>query len=303
MISDHATEWLGYPVELYDPEDGAPDYKNKIYRLALDWDSEATLVDLFAQFIEYPASSEAPGIIFGLFGEHDSSSAPIVEALVAARDRLPNLKGIFLGDILSEENEISWIIQSDVSSLFLAYPTLEHFRVRGNNELSLGRIKHDKLKSLVVETGGLSASVVRDVLASQLPALEHLELWLGSDNYGWDGTIDDLKPLIQGSLFPNLKYLGLRDSEISDDIAKEIASSPILQRIEVLDLSLGTLGDAGAQALLASPAIKSLKKLDLHHNYLSDEVRAKFQSLGIEVNTDSDGAYGDGDDRYVAVSE
>lgn len=303
MISDHATEWLGYPVELYDPEGGAPDYKNKIYRLALDWDSEATLVDLFAQFLEDPASSETPGIIFGLFGEHDSSSAPIVEALVAAHHRLPNLKGIFLGDILSEENEISWIIQSDVSSLFHAYPALEHFRVRGNNELSLGRIKHDKLKSLVVETGGMSVSVVRDVLNSQLPALEHLELWLGSDNYGWNGTIDDLKPLIQGSLFPNLKYLGLRDSEITDDIAKVIASSPILQRIEVLDLSLGTLGDEGAQALVTSPAIKSLKKLDLHHNYLSDEVRAKFQSLGIEVNTDSDGAYGDEDDRYVAVSE
>ncbi|RYD71938.1 MAG: hypothetical protein EOP84_24050, partial [Verrucomicrobiaceae bacterium] len=93
MITDHVTEWLGYPVELYDPEGGTPDYKNKVYRLALDWDSEEKLEEVLARFLEDPASSETPAIILGLFGEHDSTSGPIVEALVAARTRFPKLKG------------------------------------------------------------------------------------------------------------------------------------------------------------------------------------------------------------------
>lgn len=304
MISDHATEWLGYRVELYDPEGGAPDYQNTVYRLTDEWDSEEKLEELFARFLEDPASSETPAIIFGLFGgEFDSGSAPIVEALVAARSRLPKLKGIFLGDILSDENEISWIQQSDVSSLFHAYPELEHLRVRGGNGLSLGRSKHAHLKSLIVESGGLSVNVVREVSASQFPALEHLELWLGTDQYGWDGTIADLRTLLSGDLFPSLKYLGLRDSIIADQIAEEIANSPLLSRIEVLDLSLGTLGDQGGAALLASPAIKGLRKLELKHNYLSEEMRAKLTALPIEVDADNDEAEEYDGERYVAVSE
>jgi hypothetical protein len=109
---------------------------------------------------------------------------------VAARDHLPNLTAIFLGDIIIEENEISWINQSDVSPLFTAYPALEHFRVRGGNGLIVGSIRHERLKSLIIESGGLPAQVVRDVAAATLPALEHLELWLGTEEYGGDAPID-----------------------------------------------------------------------------------------------------------------
>ena len=37
-----------------------------------------------------------------------------MEALVSARDKLPNARAIFLGDI-TMEGEISWIEQTDVS--------------------------------------------------------------------------------------------------------------------------------------------------------------------------------------------
>jgi hypothetical protein len=306
MLSEHARKWLGYPVELFNSEKPPKDYAGTIYRLAAEWEDDESLVDRFATFLENPASAETPAIIFGAFGEHDSTSAPVVEALVAARQRLPKLRGVFLGDILSEENEISWIQQGDVSPLFLAYPELEHFRVRGNTGLTLGRLEHQKLKSIIVETGGLSMAVVTDVIASRLPSLEHLELWLGEENYGWDGTVADLQPLLDGGLFPKLKYLGLRDSEIADEIAAAIADAPVLDRLETLDLSMGTLSDEGAKALLASPRIKSLRKLDLHYHFISEEVSARFRSLGIEVDV-SDVQEADKYDgeshRYVAVSE
>ncbi len=306
MISENVTNWLGYPVKLFNPDEKITDYRNTIYRLAVDWDSDLTVVDLFEKFLADPASAETPAIIFGLFGEHDDTSEPIVQALVDARDRLPKLKGIFLGDIISEENEISWINQSDVSPIFQAFPALEHFRVRGNEGLSLGQIEHESLKSLIIETGGLSLEVIQDVLDSDLPALEHLELWLGDDGYGWDGSIEDLEPLLDGGLFPNLKSLGLRDSVIQDDIAVAVSKASIVRQLEVLDLSLGTLTDVGGQALLDSPELKSLRKLDLHHHFLSTDMVNRLRNSGLNVNLDDQQkveVYNGEEYRYVAVSE
>jgi hypothetical protein len=159
----------------------------------------------------------------------------------------------------------------------------------------------------VIETGGLDASVTKQVLSSSLPSLEHLELWLGAESYGATTTVEDLEPLFSGALFPRLRYLGLRDSELADAIAERIAQSPLLERIEVLDLSLGTLGDKGAEALLASPAVRRLRKLDLHHHYMSKDVLLRLHKLGPEV--DLSGAEDvdvgrDGEEyRYVAVGE
>lgn len=230
----------------------------------------------------------------------------MVEALVGARDRLPNLTALFFGDIRQEESEISWIQQADVSPLFKAYPKLEVFGVRGNEGLTLGALKHDCLKELAIETGGLSGDVVREVAAADLPQLEHLELWLGTDNYGGDATLSDLAPILSGKQFPNLRYLGLRDSEMADEIAEAIASTDLLEEIEVLDLSLGTLTDRGALALSNAPGIDQLTLLDIHHHFVSENMVAKLTNLGISVNADDrqvEEEY-DGDIyRYIAVSE
>jgi hypothetical protein len=128
-------------------------------------------------------------------------------------------------------------------------------------------------------------------------------LWLGTDNYGGDYTLDDLAPLIHGSAFPKLEYLGLMNSEMADDIAEAIAQSPVLDRLKGLDLSMGTLSDRGGLALLKSTKIKSLAYINLRHHYMSDEVSKAFKKLGIEVNV-SDGE-GDAppDDRYCEVTE
>jgi hypothetical protein len=164
---------------------------------------------------------------------------------------MPALRALFLGDIIVEENEISWIVQSDVSPLLDAFPALEELRVRGGQGLTLGAPRHARLRSLAIETGGLDAGLVRSLAAADLPELEHLELWLGTTDYGGTVTVADLEPILSGRLFPKLRYLGLRDSEIADEVAAALASAPILERVRVLDLSLGTLGDAGAAAVRA----------------------------------------------------
>src|SRR5262249_44728682 len=98
----------------------------------------------------------------------------------------------------------------------------------------------------------------------------------------------------------------LRDSQIADEIAAALVQAPILKRLEVLDLSLGTLSDEGAEALLRAPDLRSLKKLDIHHHYCSLEVVARLEALGIEVDASDrqePHVFQGEESRYVAVSE
>jgi hypothetical protein len=306
-IYQHAESFLDKPVADFDPSVGIVDPIDTIYRLSVEYDSEVNIIELLSQFIADENASKTIGLIIGMWGEDsDESSQPIIELLVTAHAELPNLTAIFIGDITGDENEISWIRQSDLSPLLNAYPQLEYLRVRGNDGLSFGSLKHDRLKTLIVETGGLSANRVREVCNARLPQLEHLELWLGDDYYGGDATVDDLAPILTGSLFPNLTYLGLRDSKIADAVATAVATAPVMQQVKILDLSLGNLGDVGANALLASPFINQLEKLDLNHHYISEEVVKKLQKLSIIVDV-SDEQTADKDDdmeyRYIAVAE
>jgi urease alpha subunit len=104
-----------------------------------------------------------------------------------------------------------------------------------------------------------------------------------------------------------LKYLGLRDSEIADEIAKTIANADILDQLDTLDLSLGTLTDVGAKAFLSSEKIKNLKKLDLHYHFMSPDMVKQLRKTGVTINAedpqeadkDSDGTIY----RYPQVTE
>ena len=313
-IYQHVTEFAGQPVTEWESESGIQDPNGTIYRLGISYEETEEgqqWIDKFAAFLDDPASGQVTGLVIGDWGilnssDPESNSRLVVEALVAARARLPHLTAIFFGDIISEECEISWIRQSDVSPIFEAYPALTHFCVRGADGLSLGTLRHAHLKSLVVQSGGLGAGVVREVAAAQLPELEHLELWLGDEQYGGNSTVDDLAPILSGQLFPKLRYLGLRDSEKADEIALAVAQAPIVERIRVLDLSMGTLGDEGAAALLASPAIAKLELLDIHYHFCSEEMMKKLESSSVKVDVSDlqkPDEYKGELYRYVAVGE
>jgi hypothetical protein len=315
MFRQHLERYAGKPVIDWDAKEkkenkGAPPPPSEVaYRIGLSYgeaDENVRWTDKFAAFLDQPRASETTALVVGAWDmlfEWDADCDAIVQALVAARDRLPNLEALFFGDVTYEESEISWIVLGDFAPLFLGYPELDAFAVRGGQNLRLGTIESEHLRSLTVQSGGLDVSVVHQITGSKLPALEHLELWLGSESYGANATLDDVAPILSGDLFPNLRTLGLRNCEFADEIAAAIVDAPILDRIKVLDLSMGTLGDAGAQALVESPRITQLNKLDVHYNFCSDEMLERLQSLAVEVDiSDAQGEeqeYG----RYVAVGE
>ncbi|MCX2180302.1 STM4015 family protein [Streptomyces sp. SKN60] len=266
---------------------------------------------LFPRFLDTVDTAKVRAVVVGGWDEaYENSSAAIVEALVAAKDRLPALEAVFLGDMLSEDCEISWIVQSDVTPLLAAYPGLVTLAVRGASELAFPPLRHEGLRRLVVQTGGLPAAVVRDIGACDFPALEHLELWLGRDDYGNDTTPADLEPILSGTRLPALRYLGLRNSDTQDEVVAAVASAPVVARLEELDLSMGELTDQGAEALLAGQPLTHLKRLDLSHHFLSEEtaerVTAALAPHGVAVDVSDrqvPDEYNGEIYRYTAVGE
>ncbi|GII00242.1 STM4015 family protein [Planobispora takensis] len=233
-----------------------------------------------------------------------SSELP-VGLLSGAADRLRNVRSIHLGDIGQEESEISWIEHGDVTPLLEAFPKLEFLRIRGSSGLLLRPVRHGALRTLEFESGGLPAEVVRAVGASQFPALEDLDMWLGVEEYGGDATVADLEPILSGERLPALRSLGLQNSEIQDEIAAAVASAPVVARLETLALAMGTLTDTGAEALLSGQPLTHLRRLDLSHHFLSEAMTERIRAAlpGVAVDL-SDRQEAEEDDwRYVAVSE
>lgn len=310
-IGEHLTQFEGLQVTDYAAGDAISAPTKAAYRLMLDYDAHdegRTFVDLFSAFLADPASSQVEALIIGDWGGagQGEDSSPIVEALVSARSKLPKLRALFLGEMVMEESEISWIQQSDVSPLFEAWPNLAALYLRGGNGLRLGKPRHEQLRKLVIESGGLPADVVRDVASARLPSLAHLELWLGEDNYGNDIGVDDLELLLSSDVCRNLTYLGLRDDCRADQTAQVLRQIGLSPSVTSLDLSLGTLGDQGAEALLQSAWLKQLAKLDIHHHYVSDELVARLKTIVKEVNADDkteEDVWNGKGHRYVAVGE
>lgn len=303
MIDDHLTEWFGLPVEEYQP---SAEYGTRIHRLGYSYDDESFEPSVLAGYLSDPRASTIKAIVLGMPGEHGETFDEVIRILVQHAPKLTSLRGIFLGDILQEENEMSWIEQGDVGLLLAAFPQLEELRVRGGTSLSLSPSSNTSLKSLIIETGGMPAEVLQSLSRCSFPNLEHLELWLGTDEYGWNGSLSDVTPFLQQGLFPKLKSLGLRNSEIANEIAATVATAPIVGQLEALDLSLGTMTDEGAEQLLASDNIRNLARLNLHRNYLTNATISRLQSFGPEVDTNAQESPDDWDGQphyYVAVGE
>ncbi|GHJ94712.1 hypothetical protein SNE510_42310 [Streptomyces sp. NE5-10] len=317
-IGVHLEEFHGLPVfDLPDAESRAelPDAAAVAWRLSSptyrDADEESWQA-VFERFLKTVDTGRVRALVVGGWEDaYDTSSAPVVTALMGANDRLTALEAVFLGDMTFEDCEISWIVQSDVTPLLAAYPALRELGVRGGTGLAFPSVRHTGLESLVVEAGGLGAEVVRGIAGSDLPALESLELWLGTDEYGGDSSPEDLAPLLSGEAFPALRSLGLCNSVIEDRVAAAVAGAPVVARLDRLDLSMGVLTDEGAGALLDGQPLTHLRELDLEHHYLSaamrDRLTAALAPHGVRVVLDDPQTPeddGDGDVwRYVAIAE
>jgi hypothetical protein len=316
MINEYLTEFAGLPVEEFDGETRTAPEPSEVawhvgYTTAENGAQLRDFHDNFVLFLETVDTTQVTHLVIGWW-EYDYDPVALLSEVA---DDLPNLRALFLGDILDWEQHISWIEQFDVTPLFEKYPSLEHFEARGGEGLRFEPMRHELLKVLRFESGALPAEAVQSVAGSDLPALEHLDLWLGAEDRGRTATLDDLQPILTGERFPALRRLGLQNADLQDEIAAAVASAPVVARLESLALSMGALSDRGAEALLTGQPLTHLKELDLHHAFLSEDMVARIGKALPGVSLDLSDATGaapwlhernrgwDSAGSYIAVSE
>lgn len=257
------------------------------YRLREEYEDEVSIKDRLDALLQCDGVDKLTTLIIGAWSGacEGGSSEGLIADLVAAAPRLPALQALFIGEMTFEECEISWIVQSDLSPVLSAFPKLQTLRIRGGSELSFSRVQNSGLRELAIEAGGIDRSVLRQIFLCDFPNLEHLELMLGDGGYGFDGSPEDLQPVLSGRLYPNLKFLGLMNSEIVNDIAPVVVNSPVVERIKVLDLSGGNLDNTGIASLHALSEHANLERLNISHHYCSElAVRELKAALSCEVD-------------------
>lgn len=235
------------------------------------------------------ADADFPGLtelVIGDWGNAwEDDCQEILDGIVTDAGNFSHIEKLFIGDMDYEECEVSWIMQGNYSKLWAAMPQLKELTIKGSMDLELGEICHEGLESLTIICGGLPASVIKSIQDAKLPHLKKLLLYIGIEDYGFDGDTDTIKELLEKADFPNLTYLGIVDSEIEDEVAELILESKFMSQIDTLDLSNGTLTDKGGALLLEKlSAYPNIKKLDVHYHYMSEKMAEQLEGLPLEVD-------------------
>ncbi|AKQ67207.1 Molybdate metabolism regulator [Myxococcus hansupus] len=268
-----------------------------------DYDSERDLGELTQELLALPSARFIRGITVGMASFDGENEYGDVISAIAKAGGSKTLQDLFIGDFeYPDDTEISWTHLTDISSALKVLPNLRTLRLRGG-ELALGDVDLPELREFTVETGGLPLNAVKSIASAKWPKLEKLEIWFGSDNYGAEGGVEDIQPILDGQGLPNLKHLGLRNSEFTDALAQALPSAVVLPRLEKLDISMGTLTNEGAKALADhAAAFAHLKQLDVSENILEDEGQSLISKAIPHANVGNQREYEE-DYRYAAVGE
>ncbi len=242
-----------------------------------------TLVEDILADPEFPQVTE---LIIGDWGNSwEEECQPIIEGIIANAQRFSHVEKLFIGDMEYDECEVSWIMQGNYKDLWAALPHLKELTIKGSTGLVLGEICHEELESLTIICGGLPVRVIEEIQRATLPKLKKLLLYIGSDNYGFDGNPDTIREFLEKVQLPELEYLGIVDSEIQDEITEAVLESKFIGQIQTLDLSCGTLSDKGGELLLQKlPHYDNIKHLDVHYNFMSEKLIKRLEELPISVD-------------------
>lgn len=251
-----------------------------------DYEQSKVAATMLEEIIKDPELPEIESIEIGNWGDSwEGSCQALIDGMITHHDKFSHIKDLKIGIMDSEDCEVSWIVQGDYSGLWGALPQLKSLTIQGSMELRLGEIQHENLEELEIICGGLPVSVLKSIQNAKLPALKKLILYIGIENYGFDGSPEDIETMLAESDFPSLQYLGLLDSEIQDDIAQIAVACKYMSQLDTLDLSCGSLSDKGGQILLDTiPKYANIQKLDLHFHFMSEKMMQKLKKLPIIVD-------------------
>ena len=252
-----------------------------------DYDSGVTVSYFAGQILNDPDLPRLKSIIVGMWDQeiYDADVNEIFKMIADNKEKFSHIESLFIGDMDSEENEISWIKQGDYEELLKSLPNLKSLKIKGSDGLSLGALDHRNLEELEIICGGLPVCVLNSLKTAKLPNLKKLILYSGVEDYGYDCEISDFADIAKKKLFPELKYLGFTNSEVQNDLVRVILESDILPQLETIDVSCGCLTDEGGQLILDSAGkLGALKRLDANYHYMSEDMMKKLEALPFEVD-------------------
>lgn len=254
--------------------------ESKRYFLSLDdvWDDGKGVNDFILKIKNDKKITTYKHITIGMWGE--DSCQPILDYFSENKDTFINLETLFIGDIDSEECEVSWIEQGDYTEIFKTLTNLKKIKIKGSNNLKLSQISHEHLEHLEIICGGLPKNIFYELSKSNLPNLKTLVLYIGIDSYGFDGSIEDIKLILKKDLFPSLENLELVNSDIENEIVQEIVNCNLLSQLKTVSFSYGGLSDIGGETLLNNvDTLSHLNKINIDYHYLSEEMTNKLKKI------------------------
>lgn len=259
-----------------------------------------------------------------------------IVSVISNSKKFSHLKAFFIGNIPADRYHQYLNGINNLNNILESFPKLELLHVRANSlyyreSYVLTSVKHDYLKTLIIETYATHPIALKQIGNFHLSQLERLELWLSggrdywreswvydyvNDNYyqEYQYTNERLTTFLFDNImticesFPNLKYLGLRSIDEADLVLEAILDSPLIDKLLILNLSRGTLTDKGSELLLNSPAINRLYTLDVSENCLSDTMIQRLYKLNCKViahsqNTSLWNRYDSMQERYASLYE
>lgn len=160
-------------------------------------------------------------------------------------------------------------------------------------EISLGTINAPRLKHLAVQSEQLQSSALQSITSALCPALENLEIWLPIDDEDNDdnnvGDTDEYGASLEMLLTRDdlhLKRLVLwqmKSTTLADRACIALTLSPLVNSLEVLDITNGKISEAGAQRLVdAADYFEHLGQFDITA-YVSEELAEKMRALAKDV--------------------
>jgi uncharacterized protein (TIGR02996 family) len=281
-----------------------------IHRCRLSHDSgsndfKGKLVDVLEEVLDHPSGRYIVEFAFHSDGQADAGTnlQKIIDML--GKKAPASTRRLIFGDNV---DQVSWHHVGKLGKLWKGVPGLKTLEIETGN-FDVGAMDAPNLEKAVFITGGLSAACGKNIANAKLPKIKHLEIYYGTENYGGNCKVKDVRPLLDRTDLTKLEYLGLKNCEFADALAAAFADgAKVLKTVKTLDLSLGTMTDDGALALVkAKDALKHLEVLDLTRNFLTKKGTDAVKGLCKKVITagqEEPDDWGDGELHYfVDITE